>query len=84
MNLFTRGDGPRCSALLRLAGTTAGTTPSREIGGRLGHAPGVAQGAAQDDLDLRIHAPQLVARPAGQRVVDGRVDPEENLATLAH
>jgi hypothetical protein len=49
-----------------------------------GHPTGVPQCAAQDHLDLTVDAAQLVVGPAGQRVVDGRIDPQQDLSAIAH
>jgi hypothetical protein len=49
-----------------------------------GHAAGVVQCPAQDQLDLTVDAAQLVVGPTGERVVDGRIDPEQDLPAFAH
>jgi hypothetical protein len=50
----------------------------------LGHPSGVAERPAQQHLDLRVEAAQLVVGPADQRVVNRRVDPEQDLSALPH
>ena len=40
------------------------------------------EGAAQQHLDLRVHAAKLVRGPPGQRIVDGRVDAQQDLLAL--
>jgi hypothetical protein len=49
-----------------------------------GHPTGVVECAAQDHFDLAVEAAELVVGPAGERVVDSRVDPEQDLAAVAH
>jgi hypothetical protein len=49
-----------------------------------GHPTGVVQCSAQDHLDLTVDAAQLVVGPAGERVVDGGIDPQQDLAAIAH
>jgi hypothetical protein len=49
-----------------------------------GHPAGVFQRPAQDHFDLAVYAAQLVVGPPGERVVDGRVDPEQDLPAFAH
>jgi hypothetical protein len=60
------------------------TAPPRERCHPLGHPPCLGQRTAQQDLNLRVDAAELVGRPAGQGVVDCGVDPEEDLPTFAH
>jgi hypothetical protein len=50
----------------------------------LGHASGLGQRPAQDDLDLGVDAAEFVVGPADERVVDSRVDPQEDLPAFAH
>src|SRR5271154_3394768 len=57
----------------------------------LAHLPGVAwqpacigQRLAQQVLDLGVGAAQLVGGPAGQRVVHGGVQPQQDALALAH
>jgi hypothetical protein len=38
---------------------------------------------AEEHLDVGVEAAELVGRPAGEGVVDRRVDAEENLFALA-
>ncbi len=49
-----------------------------------GHPTGVVECSAQDHFDLTVEAAELVVGPAGERVVDGRVDPEQDLSAVAH
>ena len=44
---------------------------------RLRQPPRRLEGPAQDELDLRVHAAQVVARPALERLQDGGVDAEQ-------
>jgi hypothetical protein len=48
------------------------------------HAARLGQGTPQDELDLGVGAAQLVGRPARERVVDGRVEPEQDALALRH
>jgi hypothetical protein len=41
-------------------------------------------GPAQDELDLRVEAAQIVVRPALERVQQGRVDTKKKRLTLGH
>jgi hypothetical protein len=50
----------------------------------LGHATSLHERTAQQELDLGVDASQLVIGPAGQRVMDCRVEPEQHLSALAH
>jgi hypothetical protein len=59
-------------------------TPPREGRRLLRHPPRVGERAPQEHLDLRVEAPELVVGPTDQRIVDGRVDPQQDLAALAH
>lgn len=52
--------------------------------GVLRHAPGAAQRFAQQHLDLRVDAAELVVGPAHERIVDRRVNPQQDLSALAH
>jgi hypothetical protein len=49
-----------------------------------GHPTGVVERSAQDHFDLGVEAPEFVVGPAGERVVDGGVDPEQDLSAAAH
>lgn len=44
--------------------------------------PGLRQGLAQEHLDLGVDAAQVVGGPAGQRIVQGGVDAQQQLLTL--
>jgi hypothetical protein len=50
----------------------------------LGHSPGVGEGAAEEHLDVRVEAAELIAGPAHQRVVYRRVHAEQDLPAFAH
>jgi hypothetical protein len=54
------------------------------MAGTAGQPSGVRQRAPQQELDLGVRAPQLVLSPPGQRVVDGRIKPQQHVLTLAH
>jgi hypothetical protein len=43
-----------------------------------------AQGVAQDELDLRVEAAQIVVRPPLYRIQNGAVDPQEKGFPLGH
>ena len=47
-------------------------------------AAGPAQRLAQDELDLRVEAAQIIVRPALHRVEHGAVDPQEERLPLRH
>jgi hypothetical protein len=47
-------------------------------------ATSVGEGAAQEELDLRVGAAQVVAGPPGQGIVDGRVQAEEDALAFGH
>jgi hypothetical protein len=50
-----------------------------------GHPADVIEGAPKQQLDVGIEAAELVGGPAGQSVMDRRVDPQQHLlALLAH
>lgn len=55
-----------------------------ERSGVLWHASGVAQRFAQQHLHLGVDAAELVVGPAHERIVDRRVDPQQDLSALAH
>ena len=40
--------------------------------------------AAQQELDLGVRAAQLIGGPPGQRVVNGRIQPQQHALALAH
>jgi hypothetical protein len=75
------------SALRRGAGFTPWRSGTASLGRGcrvFGHPTGVVECSAQDHLDLAVEAAELVVGPAGERVVDGRVDPEQDLSAIAH
>src|ERR1700677_254228 len=45
---------------------------------------GVAEGAAEHELDLGVGGPHLIGRPLGQGVMDGRIEPEQDAFTVCH
>jgi hypothetical protein len=47
-------------------------------------SPGVGERTAQEVLDLGVRAAQLVGGPAGQRVVDRRVESQQDALALCH
>jgi hypothetical protein len=47
-----------------------------------GEAAGVAEGFAQEVLDLGVGAAELVSGPARERVVHRRIEPEEELLSF--
>lgn len=49
-----------------------------------GHPARLGQSAPQDDLHLGVEAAEVVTRPAHQRIVHSRVEPQEDLATGGH
>jgi hypothetical protein len=49
-----------------------------------GHPARVAKSAPEKELDLGVGAAQLVGRPAGQGVVDGRVKPQQHALAFGH
>ena len=69
-----------------LGGALARRRPAatRETAGLARHTPRLAQRPAQDELDLRVAAPQVIPRPPRDRVVDRRVQPEEDALALGH
>lgn len=66
---------------LALRGRAA--TPGQRSGLR-GHPSSVAQRFAQQHLHLGIDAAELVVGPAHERIVDRRIDPQQDLPALAH
>jgi hypothetical protein len=49
----------------------------------LGHPAGIGEGSAQQQLDLRIEAAELIRRPPTQRVVHGRIEAEQDRLALS-
>jgi hypothetical protein len=49
----------------------------------LRHPPRISQGAAQDQLDLRVDAAELIRRPPGQRIVHRRVHAQQDRLALS-
>ncbi len=56
--------------------------PGGGAGGRRGEAAGVVERSAQEHLDLRVDAAQVVAGPAGEGVVHGGVEAQEDRLAL--
>jgi hypothetical protein len=53
--------------------------------GVFGHPTCAGEGLAQEHLDVRVDAAELICRPPGERVVHIGVDAEQDLfAALAH
>jgi hypothetical protein len=48
----------------------------------LGHPAGVVERSAQDYLDLRVEAAQLIGSPASECVMDGGIEAQRNLLAL--
>lgn len=48
------------------------------------HPPSLDERSAEQHLDLSIDAAELICRPPGQRIVDGRIDPKEYLLAVIH
>jgi hypothetical protein len=48
-----------------------------------GEPAGVSERAPEQELDLGVGAAQFVAGPAGQGVVDGGVEPQQDALALA-
>jgi hypothetical protein len=44
----------------------------------LGHPARIGKGSPQQQLDLRVEAAELIRRPPTQRVVDGRIEAEQD------
>jgi hypothetical protein len=72
---------PRCAGILVGSGGTSAPWHRPYL---LGQAPSVAEGAPQQHLDLGVGTAQLVVGPACECVVNRRVDPEKDRATVAH
>ncbi len=63
-----------CGGLTALGRWPAGSADSAYVAR---HSAGICQGPAEQEFDLRVRAAHFVARPAGQRVVHGRVQPKQ-------
>src|SRR5262249_54792236 len=71
----------------RSAGLLDGPGPGRPARSRRTHGgvrqpAGVDEGPAEQELDLRVAAPELLGGPPGQRVVDGGVQPQQDALAL--
>ena len=69
--------------LVRRAGTWRAAGPAHRLDSA-GQPPGVGQRAAEQELDLSVRAAQLVGGPPCQRIMNGRVEPEQDAFALAH
>jgi hypothetical protein len=49
----------------------------------LRHPPDVVERPAQQHLDVGVEAAELVGRPAGERIMDGRVEAQRELLALS-
>jgi hypothetical protein len=47
-----------------------------------GHPAGVVEGVPEQHLDVGVEAAELVGRPSGKGIVDGRVDAQQHLFAL--
>jgi len=47
------------------------------------HSSGTSERIPEQDLDLRVHTAQFVRGPAGDRVMNGRIDPQKYLFSLS-
>ena len=59
-------------------------TVQRKRGLCLGAAPDLFEGQTQRELDLRVHAAQVVRGPFRNRIMDGRVQPHQDVFTFGH
>jgi hypothetical protein len=66
--------------LLRLGWTATSWQTSRSIG----EASRVGKGTPQQELDLRVGTAQLITSPAGEGVVDGGIQAEQDALTFCH
>jgi hypothetical protein len=51
--------------------------------GLLGHPAGLVEGPSKENLDLGVEAAELISGPPGQRVVNGGVETQRDLLSLA-
>jgi len=66
------------------ADVSAAPLPACALGRALCVAPGLLDRAAQEELDLRIEAAQIVVRPALDGFQQGRVDTKQKRFTFGH
>src|SRR5215469_5104231 len=66
---------------VRVARRTAGAAHLPDVSRQ---AAGLAQRAAEQELDLGVGAAQVVAGPPGQRVVHSRVESEQDALAFGH
>lgn len=59
-------------------------SPPGERGSLFGHPAGVDQRPAQQYLGLRVQTAELVVGPPDQRVVNLRIDPQQDLTPGGH
>lgn len=59
--------------------TGGGTAASGQSASVTGHAARRLQCLAQQEFNLCVRAPQVIGRPTRKRVVDGRIEPEQQL-----
>jgi hypothetical protein len=52
--------------------------------GPLRHPPGANECSAEQHFDVGVDAPELVVGPADQRVMDRRIEAEQDLPAFAH
>jgi hypothetical protein len=53
--------------------------------GMVRHPPRVVEGSSQEHFDVGVEAPELIGRPAGERVVHGWIKAQRHLlAVPAH
>ena len=50
----------------------------------LGYPAMIRERSPQEHFDVGVEAAEFVAGPAHQRVVDGWVDPEQDLSAVSH
>jgi len=69
------------ASLSSAAGWPAGPAHLPDVRGQ---PPGFGERSPEHELDLGVGAAQLVRRPPGQRVMHGRIKPEQDALTLSH
>jgi hypothetical protein len=62
-----------------VGGGSGGPAPAGHVAGVGGETPGGLERPSQEELDLGRRAAQLVGRPAGEGVVNGRVHAKEEV-----
>src|SRR5262245_62336431 len=76
--------GQSLTDLLCNSCSSAGPAPTGQGTGTLGHAAGRREGSPENELDLRVAAPQLVTGPPRNGVVDNRVQSQEDTLAFNH